>query len=66
MLNGIPANFTVISDTYIRVTVPFGAAIEKEVKTREVGYFVSNEAGVPHPDISLCRALSESKVQQKE
>jgi hypothetical protein len=31
--------------------------IEKEVKTREVGYFVSNEAGVPHPDISLCRAM---------
>src|SRR5258708_21417120 len=31
--------------------------IEKEVKTREVGYFVSNEAGVPHPDISLCRAI---------
>jgi histidine kinase/DNA gyrase B/HSP90-like ATPase len=31
--------------------------IEKEVKRREVGYFVSNEAGVPHPDISLCRTI---------
>lgn len=31
--------------------------IQKEVKTREVGYFVSAEAGVPHPDISLCRSI---------
>lgn len=31
--------------------------IQKEVKTRDVGYFVPAEAGVPHPDISLCRAI---------
>jgi hypothetical protein len=31
--------------------------IVKELKTREVGYFVSSEAGVPHPDASLCRAI---------
>src|SRR5215469_4837550 len=31
--------------------------IQKEVKTRDVGYFVSAEAGVPHPDISLCRTI---------
>jgi Histidine kinase-, DNA gyrase B-, and HSP90-like ATPase len=31
--------------------------IAKEIKTRDVGYFVSAEAGVPHPDISLCRAI---------
>jgi hypothetical protein len=31
--------------------------IAKEIKTRDVGYFVSAEAGVPHPNISLCRAL---------
>ena len=31
--------------------------IQKEVKTREVGYFVSGEAGVPHTDISLCRTI---------
>lgn len=31
--------------------------IVKEVKTRDVGYFVSAEAGVPHPDASLCRLL---------
>lgn len=33
--------------------------IMKEVKTREVGYFVSAEAGVPHPDASLCRVIVE-------
>jgi len=33
--------------------------IAKELKTREVGYFVSSEAGVPHPDASLCRVLVE-------
>jgi hypothetical protein len=31
--------------------------IVKEVKAREVGYFVTSEAGVPHPDASLCRAI---------
>lgn len=31
--------------------------IIKDVKTREVGYFVTSEAGVPHPDASLCRAI---------
>lgn len=31
--------------------------VVKELKTREVGYFVSSEAGVPHPDASLCRAI---------
>ncbi len=31
--------------------------IVKELKTREVGYFVSSEAGVPHPDASLCRVV---------
>ncbi|MCH8274992.1 MAG: ATP-binding protein [Armatimonadetes bacterium] len=31
--------------------------IAKHIKTREVGYSVSAEAGVPHPDASLCRAI---------
>jgi hypothetical protein len=31
--------------------------IVKELKTRDVGYFVTTEAGVPHPDASLCRAI---------
>lgn len=31
--------------------------VAKELKVREVGYFVSSEAGVPHPDASLCRAI---------
>jgi hypothetical protein len=31
--------------------------IVKEFRTREVGYFVTSEAGVPHPDASLCRAI---------
>ena len=31
----------------------------KEVKARDVGYLVSAEAGVPHPDASLCRVLIE-------
>jgi hypothetical protein len=35
--------------------------IQKEVKTREVGYFVSAEAGVPHPDVSLCRSIVRLK-----
>lgn len=33
--------------------------IVKELKVRDVGYFVSAEAGVPHPDASLCRVLVE-------
>lgn len=33
--------------------------IVKELKTRDVGYFVSAEAGVPHPDASLARVLIE-------
>lgn len=31
--------------------------IVKEFKTRDIGYFVSGEAGVPHFDASLCRAI---------
>jgi hypothetical protein len=31
--------------------------IVKELKTHEVGYFVTSEAGVPHPDASLCRVI---------
>lgn len=31
--------------------------IVKELKTREVGYFITAEAGVPHPDASLCRVI---------
>lgn len=33
--------------------------IVKELRTRDVGYFVSSEAGVPHPDASLCRVIVE-------
>jgi hypothetical protein len=31
--------------------------IVKELKVRDVGYFISSEAGVPHPDASLCRVI---------
>ena len=31
--------------------------IVKELRTRDVGYFITSEAGVPHPDASLCRAI---------
>lgn len=31
--------------------------IAKEIKTRDVGYFVTGEAGVPHTDASLCRVI---------
>lgn len=31
--------------------------VAKEVKTRDVGYFVTGEAGVPHTDASLCRVI---------
>ena len=33
-----------------------GRLIVRDLKTREVGY-VSGEAGVPHPDASLCRVI---------
>ena len=35
--------------------------IVKELKVRDVGYFVSAEAGVPHPDASLCRVIVHLK-----
>jgi hypothetical protein len=35
--------------------------IVKELKARDVGYYVSTEAGVPHPDASLCRVIVELK-----
>ncbi|MEQ8424291.1 MAG: hypothetical protein RIA63_06240, partial [Cyclobacteriaceae bacterium] len=31
--------------------------IVKELRTRDVGYHVTTEAGVPHPDASLCRVI---------
>jgi hypothetical protein len=31
--------------------------IVKDLKNRDVGYYVTSEAGVPHPDASLCRAI---------
>ncbi|MGJ4907829.1 ATP-binding protein [Bradyrhizobium sp. HKCCYLS2033] len=31
--------------------------IVKELRSREVGYFNPQEAGVPHPDASLCRGI---------
>lgn len=31
--------------------------IVKELRSRDVGYFVTGEAGVPHPDASLCRVI---------
>lgn len=31
--------------------------IVKEMRQRDVGYYVSGEAGVPHPDASLCRVI---------
>lgn len=33
--------------------------IVKELRERQVGYFISTEAGVPHPDASLCRVIVE-------
>jgi len=33
--------------------------IVKELKVRDVGYFVPSEAGVPHPDASLSRVIVE-------
>jgi len=34
-----------------------GRLIARELKTRDVGYFNSAEAGVPHPDASICRVI---------
>jgi len=31
--------------------------VAKELKVREVGYFIPSEAGVPHPDASLARVI---------
>ena len=31
--------------------------VVKELQTRDVGYRVTSEAGVPHPDASLCRVI---------
>ncbi|MCE4073568.1 MULTISPECIES: ATP-binding protein [Pseudomonas] len=31
--------------------------VVKELRSRDVGYFVTSEAGVPHPDASLCRVI---------
>lgn len=31
--------------------------IVKELRVRDVGYYVTSEAGVPHPDASLCRVI---------
>jgi hypothetical protein len=33
--------------------------IVKELRTRDVGYNIGSEAGVPHPDASLCRVIIE-------
>lgn len=33
--------------------------IVKEMRTRDVGYLITSEAGVPHPDASLCRVIIE-------
>ncbi len=39
--------------------------IVKELRVREVGYFITSEAGVPHPDASLCRAMVRLNGQAK-
>ena len=31
--------------------------IVKELRTRDVGYYITSEAGTPHPDASLCRVI---------
>lgn len=33
--------------------------VAQEVKSRDVGYYNSAEAGVPHPDASICRVIVE-------
>lgn len=35
--------------------------IVKELRTREVGYYIGSEAGKPHPDASLCRVIVDIK-----
>lgn len=44
MLNGIPASFTVVSDTYIRATVPAGATTGYVTVTTPSGTLTSNVA----------------------
>ncbi len=39
--------------------------IVEGLKTREVGYSVPGEAGVPHPDASLCRAIVQVRGPAK-
>ena len=34
-----------------------GRLVVRDLKDRAVGYFVTSEAGVPHPDASLCRVI---------
>jgi uncharacterized repeat protein (TIGR03803 family) len=43
MLNGVPANFTVVSDTYIKATVPSGATTGYVTVTTPSGALTSNE-----------------------
>ena len=42
MLNGVPANFTVVSDTYIKATVPPGATTGDVTVTTPTGVLTSN------------------------
>jgi uncharacterized repeat protein (TIGR03803 family) len=42
MLNGVPANFTVVSDTFMRVTVPEGATTGYVTVTTPTGVLKSN------------------------
>jgi len=42
MLNGVPANFTVVSNTYIKATVPPGAATGYVTVTTPTGVLTSN------------------------
>lgn len=35
--------------------------IVKEMRERDVGYYITGEAGVPHPDASLCRVIVSLK-----
>lgn len=41
-LNGVPANFTVVSDTYIKATVPPGATTGNATVTTPTGVLTSN------------------------
>ncbi len=42
MLNGAPASFTVVSDTYIKATVPPGATTGYVTVTTPTGMLTSN------------------------